>query len=158
MYFVTVDLDDRNNIRLGEIEKGIMKLNEIGEMIDEKIREIPLFYEGILIDEYVIMPNHVHLIIIINNVGADSHIRPAGKAEEISGQGRKWDSARTQLSLGEVIQRFKIMTTNQYIARIKSNNWPRFNKRLWQRDYWERIIRDEGEYNRIVEYIRNNPR
>jgi len=49
------------------------------------------------------------------------------------------------------------MTTNQYIKNVKNNNWPPFNKRLWQRNYYEHIIRNKTELNKIQEYIRLNP-
>jgi len=49
------------------------------------------------------------------------------------------------------------MTTNEYIKNVKNNNWPEFQGRLWQRNYYERIIRDKEELNRIRKYIKNNP-
>jgi len=49
------------------------------------------------------------------------------------------------------------MTTNAYIRGVKQNGWQPFPGKLWQRNYWERIIRDENELNRIREYIINNP-
>ena len=52
---------------------------------------------------------------------------------------------------------FKTMTTNEYIRGVKKYNWERFNKKLWQRNYWEHIIRNEPAYNRIANYIINNP-
>ena len=52
---------------------------------------------------------------------------------------------------------FKTMTTNEYIRGVKNHNWKRFDKKLWQRNYWEHIIRKDGEYNRISDYIIQNP-
>jgi REP element-mobilizing transposase RayT len=49
------------------------------------------------------------------------------------------------------------MTTTKYIHGVKTNNWIPFNKKLWQRNYHERIIRNEAEYAKIAEYINNNP-
>ncbi|PKQ63425.1 hypothetical protein BZG02_08575 [Labilibaculum filiforme] len=59
--------------------------------------------------------------------------------------------------LRHIIQWLKTMTTNEYIRGVKQNNWPRFNGKLWQRNYWEHIIRDENEYQRISQYIIDNP-
>jgi hypothetical protein len=59
--------------------------------------------------------------------------------------------------LYRVIQWFKTMTTNEYIRGVKQYGWPRFDRKLFQRDYWEHIIRNEQEYNRIKQYIINNP-
>ncbi len=52
---------------------------------------------------------------------------------------------------------FKSLTTNDYIRNVKHNNWKPFNRKLWQRNYYEHIIRDHESYSNIAEYIRNNP-
>lgn len=149
--------------------ENIYELNEIGKMIEKIILEIPIYYLGILIDEYVIMPNHIHLIININK-GRKWDLNEINK-------GRKWDSARTlnnnivgadprirpnnqinfNFSLSEIIQRFKILSTNRYINGVRNQNWPKFDKRLWQRNYYEKIIRNEKEYLAVKNYIKNNP-
>jgi len=49
------------------------------------------------------------------------------------------------------------MTTNEYIRGVKQNGWPRFNGKLWQRNYYEHIVRNENELNRIRQYIMDNP-
>ncbi|HTN69062.1 MAG TPA: transposase, partial [Dysgonamonadaceae bacterium] len=59
--------------------------------------------------------------------------------------------------LQAVVQWFKTMTTNEYIRNVKSNDWKRFDGKLWQRNYWEHIIRNEKSYQNISEYIINNP-
>jgi hypothetical protein len=61
------------------------------------------------------------------------------------------------LSLGDIVHRFKTMTTKRYADGVKQLDWQSFPGRLWQRNYWEHIIRDEMELNRIREYIRINP-
>jgi REP element-mobilizing transposase RayT len=55
------------------------------------------------------------------------------------------------------MQWFKTMTTNEYIKMVKQNLLPRFHKRLWQLSFYDRVIRNEIDLNRIREYIRNNP-
>jgi REP-associated tyrosine transposase len=52
---------------------------------------------------------------------------------------------------------FKSLTTNEYIRGVKNNDWSRFNKKLWQRNYYEHIIRDEKSYYQILEYVQTNP-
>ena len=59
--------------------------------------------------------------------------------------------------LRRVVQWFKTMTTNEYIRGIKQNGWQPLKGKLWQRNYWEHIIRDENDLNRYREYIINNP-
>ena len=65
--------------------------------------------------------------------------------------------ARFGASLSEIIQWFKIMTTNEYIRGVKQSGWPPFRKRVWQRDYYEHIVRDDGALDRIRQYIADNP-
>jgi putative transposase len=60
-------------------------------------------------------------------------------------------------SLGRVVQAFKLITTNEYISGVQNRNWPRFDGKLWQRDYYERVIRDDDELEEIREYIIRNP-
>jgi putative transposase len=59
--------------------------------------------------------------------------------------------------LGDIIMAFKSITTVAYIQGVKNNNWQRFNRRLWQRNYWEHIIRNRNSFHRISSYIKNNP-
>ena len=59
--------------------------------------------------------------------------------------------------LHRVVQWFKTMTTNEYIKKVKNNGWQPFKEKMWQRNYYEHIIRNEYELNRIREYIINNP-
>ncbi len=61
------------------------------------------------------------------------------------------------LSLPDVVHRFKTMTTKRYVDGVKQNHWPTFSGNLWQRNYYEHIIRDENELNRIRQYIMDNP-
>ncbi len=59
--------------------------------------------------------------------------------------------------LGQYVSWFKRMTTNQYIRQVKNNNWQPFNRRLWQRNYHDHIIRNDKSLNRIRQYIKTNP-
>jgi REP element-mobilizing transposase RayT len=59
--------------------------------------------------------------------------------------------------LGDVVGIFKSISTHQYAINVNANNWPAFPGKLWQRNYYERIIRNDDELNRIREYISNNP-
>ncbi len=60
--------------------------------------------------------------------------------------------------LHRVVQWFKTMSTNEYIRGVKTLGWQPFHGKLWQRNYWEHIIRNENDYSRIADYIINNPR
>jgi REP element-mobilizing transposase RayT len=64
---------------------------------------------------------------------------------------------KSKKTLGDMVGAFESITTVEYIRGVKSKNWQPFNGKLWQRNYWEHIIRNEEEYQRISNYIRNNP-
>jgi len=65
--------------------------------------------------------------------------------------------APTGLSLSDVVHRFKTITTKQYIDGVKQHGWSRFGGKLWQRNYYEHIVRNENELNQIRQYIADNP-
>ncbi|WP_208598977.1 transposase [Desulfonatronum thioautotrophicum] len=155
-----------------------MRLYDAGTMIHRWYLELETKFPDIQCDAFVCMPNHVHFIMV--NVGADLRVRPENstasrKNEQACGvgrtQGQTHRSAPTGMRgsagnvLGEhvgsplhrVVQWFKTMATNEYIRGVKQHGWPHFPGKLWQRNYWEHIIRDESELNRIREYIGNNP-
>ncbi|MBU4011378.1 MAG: hypothetical protein KJ882_11510, partial [Proteobacteria bacterium] len=87
---------------------------------------------------------------ISTQISDDISIRKRKRAE--------MDSAPTVgTGLSRVVQSFKRHTTIEYINMVKQNILPSFDKRIWQRNYWEHIIRNENEFVKISEYIRNNP-
>ena len=137
-YFITICTENRLEI-LSRIDinerRGRscacpkIELYNYGKIIDEEIQKINKKYENIEIEKYVIMPNHIHLIIEIR-----AGTRPAP-------------------TINYLIMEIKSITTNRYIKEIKR----KFQKRIWQRNYYEHIIRNEKEYLKIYEYIDNNP-
>jgi len=113
-------------------------------------------------DAFVIMPNHIHGIIIITEpdaVGANPRVRPNLHVRPKPGQTR--GSAPTngieRPTLGHIVQWFKTMTTNAYIRGVKQDEWEPFPGKFWQRNYYERIIRNERELNATRQYIHDNP-
>ena len=150
-YFVTVCVNSRQNL-FGDIEDGKMALSDAGRMADKWWRELFEKYKEIEKDEYCVMPNHMHGIIQI--VGADLCVRPNNDS-----------CVRPHTPLGEhigsplhkMVQWFKTMSTNEYIRNVKNKNWLPFSKHFWQRNYYEHVIRDDNDLNRIREYIVNNP-
>ena len=145
---------------------------DVREMIDKWWNKIPEKFPRCELDEYVIMPNHFHGIIVINpsakkgdhkdrpytanfhpNRRGESCIRPGINPNEscIRPHGTQPDS------IGRIIQSFKSLTTVEYTRGVKEHGWARFPKRLWQRNYYEHVIRNENELNEIRQYIRTNP-
>lgn len=144
-YFVTLCTQKRECL-FGEIIEGKMQLNNAGNMVQTIWNEIPIYYSGIDIDEFIIMPNHIHGIIVIVGVGPRAYPdleQPQGVAPT--------------LSLSDIMHRFKTLSTKRYIDGVHQYSWPLFAGKLWQRNYWERIVRNELELNNMREYIYNNP-
>ncbi len=116
-----------------------------------------------VIDKYIIMPNHVHGIIFIVGAPLVAHSVGAHSVGAHSVESRMGDKDRAgtrpapTLSLGDVVGIFKSISTHQYAKNVNANNWPAFPGKLWQRNYYERNIRNDDEFNRIREYILNNP-
>ncbi|WP_150538301.1 transposase [Actinobacillus vicugnae] len=133
LYFMTICVQDRLCL-LGHILNAKMELSAAGKMIEECYLELEQYFPTVKCLDYVIMPNHIHFILHFEN--KENLVR---------------------YSLFEVIQRFKSRTNVEYIKNVKQNNWQPFNKKLWQRSYYEHIVRDEKDYLMIAEYIDNNP-
>jgi REP element-mobilizing transposase RayT len=106
----------------------------------------PNIIQGGEIDAFVVMPNHIHGIIIL--VGAGPRACPAlGQPQGVA----------PTLSLPDVVHRFKTMTTKRYADGVEQCGWRLFPGRLWQRNYYEHIIRNEGDLDAIRRYIACNP-
>ncbi len=151
-YAVTICVQNKE-CRFGHIEDSEMYMNAAGLMVEKWWLRMAENYENIVLDEYRVMPNHFHGIIFIMDVGADQSVRPPYKQEEKTANLQEGKHVGLPLQ----IQWFKTMTTNEYIRGVNESRWPTFIKRFWQRNYYEHVIRDERDLNRIREYIVNNP-
>jgi len=166
LYFVTICTQNRACL-FGHISNGKMKLNDAGEMDEHWYYELENKFNDIKCHEMVVMPNHIHFIV--ETVGADLRVCPNEPITPITpvtpfqtGQtGQTGETGETGEHAGSplptIVQWFKTMTTNEYIRGVKNFNWKRFDGKLWQRNYWEHIVRNENEYQRISQYIINNP-
>lgn len=143
-YYVTICVNEREFL-FGTIKNQKMELNGAGRMVHKWWSALLHKFNNVELDEFVIMPNHMHGIILI--VGADLRVCP-----DHSRQG-----AHTGAPLHRLVQWFKTMTTNEYIRGVELYGWQPFSRKLWQRNYYEHIIRNDNEMNRIREYIINNP-
>lgn len=165
LYFITICCQNRV-CRFGNIVEGKMVLNDAGIMVDKWFYELENKFHDIKCHEMVIMPNHIHFIVenIGLTVGANLCVRPNNNIrpnENICPNqnecGNLSEGEHIGSPLREVVQWFKTMTTNEYIRGVKQLGWDVFDGKLWQRNYYEHIIRNETSYLRIVEYINNNP-
>lgn len=162
-YFVTICAQGRE-CRFGVVADGKMHLNDAGSMVSEWWLKLPGKFPGVVLDECTIMPNHFHGIVVINDadtVGAPpcgcpplGSISKTGRPRRAEKEGQPHGVAPT---VGDVLDWFKSMTTNAYIRRVNEHGWPPFPGRLWQRNYYERVIRDERELDAARKYILENP-
>ena len=167
-YFVTVCAQDRQCL-FGEIVDGEIRLNDAGRMIERWWFQLDHKFSTVETDEFVIMPNHFHGIVVIADVpvGADlcvgpvPHVGPDSEGAHAGAPLRAPvfppQNASKPAPLPTVVQWFKTMTTNEYIRGVKTLGWTLFRGQLWQRNYYEHIVRDEESLNRIRRYILDNP-
>ena len=140
-YFVTVCARNRACL-FGEIVDGEMRLNDIGRVAHRIWEEIPIHFPQVEIDAWVVMPNHIHgvLVIVGPTVGA-THAsplqRPAGPSKR---------------SIGAIVGSYKSAVSKRINAM---RGTPGVS--VWQRNFYEHVIRNESTLNRIRQYIADNP-
>ncbi len=138
-YFVTICAYKKECL-FGEI-KNIVKLNQLGIIVQNEWIKTEKIRKEITLDEYVIMPNHMHAIIRINRRGdrpvAPTVVKPGPRSKTI----------------GAMIAGFKSAVTTQINQIRKTPMCP-----VWQRNYYEHVIRDEKDLSYIREYVVNNPK
>jgi len=154
-YFVTICTRNRDCL-FGEIIDGEMRLNDAGRMVQSVWDELLARFPDVELDTFAIMPNHVHGIIIINCRG-ESRIRPGDYHESNLGDHKDRPYGTTAGSVGRIIQAFKSIVTHEYVVGVRQNRYPPFHGRLWQRNYYEHVIRDEEDMRDIRQYILDNP-
>ena len=198
MYFVTIVTQGQACL-FGDVVGSELQINDAGRAVIASWRGLPRRFPGLLVDEFIVMPNHVHGILVIpepadlhpvgmpvgvplvgtqtttrgsRRLGQPPGIAPAltrGRGRGIGqprgiaptltrGRGRGIGQPRgIAPTLGDIVGAFKSLTTVRYTRGVKENGWPGFSGRVWQRNYWERVIRDEEELGRIRQYIATNP-
>jgi REP-associated tyrosine transposase len=128
MYFVTIIAYKRLHL-FGSIENSIVTISKLGDIITSCWRQIPDHFSSVELGAFVIMPNHVHGVIILH-------------------------SSSEKVTLGHVINTFKGAVTR--IARKTELDFD-LEHPVWHRNFHDRIIRNEQEYNYIVQYVHSNP-
>ena len=179
-YFVTISAY-KNQCRFGKIVDDEMQINKAGRIVQKCWNALPSRFEGIALDEFVIMPNHIHGIIFLVGAGiglpVDSAVGVglalpssqsaiaggAAYSAEVASATKAGSPAPTNQmpggtstnptpTLGNIIGAFKSVSTLNVNRMFALNRKP-----LWHRNYYEHIIRDEESLNRIREYIIHNP-
>lgn len=148
-YFVTIYVQNRECL-FGEVIDGAMQLNDAGRVVAEEWVKTAEIRTEIELDEFVVMPNHFHAIVWIVGdpvMGDHAGDRPVAPTGIVGGNGHK------PRSVAAVMAGFKSAVTKRINASRGTAG-----ASVWQRNYYEHIIRDEKSLNRIREYIANNPR
>ncbi len=152
-YYVTIVTYQRDCL-FGEIENEIMILNDFGKIADECWRAIPEHFPTVELGAHVVMPNHVHGIIVIRDdksafdavdaqhVGATQCVAPTIPNARPNGPKRG--------SLGAIIGSYKMAVTRRIQREHNATG-------IWQRNYYEHIIRDEKDLQNKTDYIEANP-
>ncbi len=212
-YFVTICTQGRACL-FGEVVDGEMRLNDAGRMVVAEWERLPALFPNVVLDAFVVMPNHIHGIVILTDPaddatdgataigatisgattggaatggattgGATTRVAPTTAGDDATPVGAGLVPALSTMArddatpvgaglvpapstpalstpaptLGDVIGAFKSRVTVEYTRGVKTLGWTPFDKRLWQRNYYEHIIRNEEALNRIRRYIVENP-
>jgi len=171
-YFVTICAQNKTCL-FGDVIDAQMILNGPGRMLQTEWDALPKRFSGIELDAFAVMPNHIHGIIFIvgaplvgarfvvgaqpsdqNRAGTRPDQNRAGTRPEQNRAGTRPAPTNTT---GNIVGAFKSIATHEYVIGIRQQQWLSFTGRLWQRNYYEHVIRSEHELNKIREYIINNP-
>ena len=144
-YFVTICSFQRQCL-FGDIIDYSMQLNQYGEIVREQWLQSAVIRTEIELDEFIVMPNHFHAIVIINPVGANGH-SPLPKSSN-----KPIMPLMKPKSLSSLMVGFKSSVTKQ-INLIRHTP----GAKIWQRNYYEHIVRNKQSLNNIRQYIINNP-
>lgn len=176
-YFITIVVYGRNEI-FGQIKNKKMILSDVGTIIADHFEGIQLYHKRIILDEWVIMPNHIHCIITLGNYDFDNRITNMGKNMDIvekihefslrsqpqptpqkpyqnqpaNDEIKQYRKKRRKMLIPKIIGKFQQQTSKQINLLNESPG-----TKNWQPNYHDHVIRNIEEYKRIIFYIKNNP-
>jgi REP element-mobilizing transposase RayT len=154
-YFITICTHNRECL-FGQIADGEMVLNNAGRIVSGEWRNTPVLRDNIELDEFFVMPNHIHGILMINQpCGGVLPYAPTNEQSLPDSGVLPYAPTKFQSpskTIGAIIRGYKSSVTKQINIIRGQPGVP-----VWQRNYYERVIRDEKELNYIREYIMNNP-
>ncbi len=167
-YFLTI-LTHKKEHLFGKVVKGDVQLSPVGEVAHEQWEKIPNHFSNVLLDAFVIMPNHIHGILVITartthtgkgkGKAFERHSTPnifgsnALPIQSKSGSNALPKQLGSQTgSVAAIVQNYKSITSRKINKQLNSPG-----STIWHRNYYEHIIRDEEDYNRILQYIQENP-
>lgn len=140
-YFVTICTHGRERL-FGQIKGGAPALSPHGQVVAETWRRIPRHFAHVQVDAFVVMPDHIHGIVVIRERLACARLESGGRPK-----------GTAPGSLPAIVQNFKAVSARR-INGLRGSP----GRRVWQEDYYEHIVRDEAALAAIRQYIENNPR
>lgn len=154
-YYITICTQDREYL-FGKIESGEMILSDYGKIVKAEILKMPEYNKRVILDEWIIMPDHVHLLIELGSMDFDNGVSVVGDAVgkiHTTEQLKQYRAARRRMIIPKILGKFQMLTSKQ--INILRNTPGKTN---WQHDYYDHIIRDNDDYLRIKNYIIDNPK
>lgn len=132
-YFITICTQDRQPL-FGTAADGAVVLNHAGRMVGERLAQ--LAPDLVFVERYCVMPDHIHAILTLAGGGTAQRPFP---------------------TVSELVRRYKTLTTKLYIDGVKAGRYPPFRQKIWQKSFYDHIIRNEQDYWEICRYIEENP-
>nr|NQU89945.1 hypothetical protein [Bacteroidota bacterium] len=178
-YFITININHRIHL-LGSVNNGEMHLSECGEIVKTEFLQIPKYHCRVILDEWVIMPNHVHCIITLGDYNHHNGKSSIGETDETSVgdlpggdriRARKIHefSQQEQPPTEQEIKQYRALRRKMIIPKLLGKCQMLTSKQIniiqntpgyknWQPNYHDHVIRNDEEYKRIKQYIINNPK
>ena len=162
-YFLTVSTQNRERL-FGKVENGLMILSEYGKIVADEIVKIPEYHKRAILDEWVVMPDHIHLIIELGGWEYDNGISSVGETvgtihelyQPVSNpteeQIKQYRISRRKMIIFKIIGKLQMLTSKQINILRETPG-----RRNWQNDYHDHRIRSFNDYLRIKNYIIENP-
>ena len=136
-YFVTACIRNREPL-LGKITNGVMEMNPFGQVVRETWDQLPNHYGHIRLDCFAVMPNHVHgTIFVVDENTVEAGLKPVPA-----------DNAIERHAISEIIRGFKTFSSRRLNQLRRTPG-----QSVWQRNYFEHVVRDESALNRIRDYV-----
>lgn len=146
-YFVTICTQGKECL-FGRIDNENMLLNDAGRMVETVWHSLPERFPGTVVDAFVVMPNHAHGILFLVGVA----LAPPQTNDGATIRGAASSAPTETPALGTIVRAFKSISAIEVNRLLERQGQP-----LWQRNYYERVVRDDGELHGFREYIRYNP-
>jgi REP element-mobilizing transposase RayT len=150
IYSVTICSQNKEHL-FGQVVEGEMHRNDLGEYVALCWKWLARRYMYVELDEWIVMPNHLHGILVITDGRGGSRTAPTNMRAATAG-GASRSAPTKRKPLGRLVGAFKTVSTDQFNEMRGTAGG-----QLWQRDFYDHIIRNEDELNKIREYIRTNP-